>query len=156
MRRRQTMTPKGRCHLRDFLFWLCGAWTVSQMMVLFLLAVGVERIVLPPLMPYYNFVLILVYVAVKEGARWVKKRLGKKKGEYFFYAWWIYALVLMEGSALSGGRTTVPTQVLINCILVSVAYLLSWGSKITYALSRMTLRARRKHTHGTHDAACKG
>ena len=105
---------------------------------------GWEPLAIPTTMPTYNFFLVGVYVVIKEGARWAHRAIGRKRGEFFFYAWWLFTLSLLSVSALN--RTLqLPDALLTNCWFVSVLYVASTVSKLVHALRRKTPRRPRNH-----------
>jgi hypothetical protein len=136
---------------REYLFWLCAVWTIVQMASIAAEFFGSRIVKFPPTMPLYNFLLVSVYALIKEGARWAQKKLGKKPGEYFFVAWWLFTLMLFTASALTQHRYEVPHGAYANCWFVSVVYVASTLSKLLHALTRVHIHIH--HSKGTHTHA---
>lgn len=144
MRHRGQTGSAAHYQIRDYLFWFCAIWTIVQMLLILGSFLGWERLTLPTTMPTYNFFLVGVYVVIKEGARWAHRAIGQKRGEWFFYAWWLFALVLHSVSALN--RTLeLPDGLLTNCWYVSVLYVASTVSKLLHAMRRRGHRRPRNH-----------
>ncbi len=131
--------------MREYLFWFCAIWTVFQMLFILSEFLGWEPLVISTTMPTYNFFLVGVYVVIKEGARWAHRAISPKRGELFFYAWWLFALSLLTVSALNRSRQ-LPDALLTNCWYVSILYVASTVSKLLHGLRRKTQR-RRSNRH---------
>ncbi|MFH1171323.1 MAG: hypothetical protein V1778_02175 [bacterium] len=133
---------------RECLFWLCAAWTIAQMALITVEFFGCSAVRLPEKMPVYNFLLVAVYAAVKEAARWSHKRLGKKPGEYYFIAWWVFALILFLISSGVRRQLRVPDTTYANCWFVSIVYVASSISKIVHGLTSIEIHTERRN--GVH------
>lgn len=132
---------------REYLFWLCAAWTIAQMALIAAEFFGCPVVRLPVKMPVYNFLLVAVYAAVKEAARWSHKKLGKRPGEYLFVAWWAFALTLFLISSAVHRQLRVPDALYANCWFVSIVYVASSLSKIAHGLAGIEVHSERKGVH---------
>ena len=117
---------------RHYLFLLCASWTIAQMVFLTAEFLHDDSYTLPHMMPLYNLILLAIYVVTKEVARWAHKAIGRKHGEYFFVAWWLFALALFLASAVSRGQFVVPDGLFPNCWFVSAVYIASRFSKLLH------------------------
>jgi hypothetical protein len=130
---------------RHFLFLLCAAWQLAQMVCLSMEFFQADLVSLPGEMPVFNLLLTGVYAAIKEGARWVHTSIGRKPGEYFFLTWWVFALMMLLVSAFHPDRYAVPNGTYENCWFVSIVYVCSETSKFFHSILRVEVPARKRH-----------
>lgn len=123
--------------IRYYLFWLCFAWMIAQMVLItwkfFEFPVPIT---IPPTFPVYYLVVLVTYTVVRASARWAHKSLPRKKGGTFVYLWALYALLIHVVAAFGNGRYQIPRATFDNLFFVCVVYVASRIEKRLYLNKR--------------------
>lgn len=113
---------------RNYLYWLCFAWMISQMIfIVWKFSQLPPPLTIPHTFPAYYLVVLAIYATVRASMRWSHQALPRKRGGMFVILWGIFALLLHIIATLSNGRLVVPTVTFTNLLFVGSVYL---GSRI--------------------------
>ena len=112
--------------VRYYLFWLCIAWMITQMVFIawkfFKLPIPIN---IPQSFPVYYFIILLTYTVVRSSARWAHKAMPRKKGGIFVFIWGVFTLILHIVAAIGNGYYQIPDITLQNLIFVCSVYVAS-------------------------------
>ena len=119
--------------VRYYLYWLCFAWMITQMVLIvwkfFEFPVPIK---IPPSFPIYYLVLLFTYTVVRSSARWAHKAIPRKKGGIFVFIWGLFTLVIHVIAAFGNGRYQIPNVMLQSLIFVCSVYVASRIEKRLY------------------------
>lgn len=139
-----TLRKRERRTSTDWFYRFCAVWTLTQMLVTAWEFLALTpRMVIPDKMPLANLLLLATYVFRKEGERWLTGLRAKRKGEFLFWGWWLFTLLLFVVASVTNGRFTVPDRLLENLTYVTIVFVSGSVSKTAYWLHLRRRRIRR-------------
>ena len=116
----------------DLLFWFLVVWSIVQYSMCWIEFAQLDHFQVPSEMPLGYLIILGMYALRKEAKRWLEREQKKRRGEVFFYIWWVSLLSMLIIVFYTRNNYSIPKRMFETCISISIPFVITAISKLLH------------------------